>query len=423
MYDNIQVQEKITHLFRHQSGKMVSTLTRIFGAHNIELAEDVVQDTLLTALEQWKFKGIPENAEAWLFIVAKNKALNVIKKQRSNVLFGDEITKPLLHSGYTIDNTFKQLAEEENLIKDDQLRMMFACCHPQINEESQIALILKILCGFSIAEIARAFLTNEETITKRLYRAKQFFREQKIKYDIPSSIEIKERVDSVLKTIYLILNEGYNSTHSEELIRKDLIEEAFRLCHLLTENKCIRLSAIDALQALICFHAARITSRINTDGNILLLHKQDRNLWNKKMIELGINYLTQSAEDELSIYHVEAMIAYEHCMAINYKSTNWKNILHHYDVLLQLKPSYIVELNRVIVIAELYGTNKALQEIENLNTKKELDSYYLYHATIGELYFRIKRYTEAKIALEKAVQLTHSKQEKELLLNKINLCK
>ena len=225
MPSSTEIESTVNHLFRHQAGKMVAVLTRIFGTHNLELAEDVVQDTLLSALEQWKLKGIPKDAKAWLFIVAKNKALNIIKKQRSTISFGEDENRILLKSGYTVETTLNQLFKED-LIKDDQLRMMFACCHPNISEENQITLILKTLCGFSTAEIAKAFITNEDTISKRLYRTKEFFRDNKIRFVIPSVDEIKSRTDAVLNAIYLLFNEGYNSTHSVELIRKDLIEEA-----------------------------------------------------------------------------------------------------------------------------------------------------------------------------------------------------
>jgi len=243
-----EIESTINNLFRTSAGKMIAVLTRIFGSHNLELAEDVVQDTLLNALEQWKTKGIPQDPEAWLFIVAKNKALNLIKQKRNQISFGNDETQVLLTSGYTVENTVNQLFEKE-LIKDDQLRMMFACCHPDISEENQITLILKTLCNFSTAEIAKAFLTNEDTVSKRLYRTKEFFRENKIKLTIPGEAEIKNRTEAVLSAIYLLFNEGYNSTHSEELIRKDILEESAILCKLLTENEQTRSPEVFALMA------------------------------------------------------------------------------------------------------------------------------------------------------------------------------
>ncbi len=305
MPDSFQIESTVNHLFRHQSGKMVAVLIRIFGARNIELAEDVVQETLITALEQWKIKGIPDNPESWLFIVAKNKALNLIKKQRTNILFGDDDTQMLLQSGYTVETTFHKLAEEE-LIKDDQLRMMFACCHPEISEENQITLILKTLCGFSTAEIAKAFLTSEDTISKRLYRTKEFFRHTNFKFIIPSVEEINVRTNAVLNSIYLLFNEGYNSTHSEALIRNELIGEAITLCKLLTENKHTQLPEVYALMALMCFHASRSHSRLSAEGAIILLSKQDRPNWHTVSIEHGNNYQGKAAfGDQNNPYHPE----------------------------------------------------------------------------------------------------------------------
>ncbi len=419
MPESPQLLSTVNHLFRHQSGKMVAVLTRIFGSHNIELAEDVVQDTLVTALEQWKIKGIPEKPEAWLFIVAKNKALNVIKKQRNNILFGDDETQVLLQSGYTIETTFKQLAEEE-LIKDDQLRMMFACCHPQLSEESQVTLILKTLCGFSTAEIAKTFLTSEDTISKRLYRTKEFFRQQKVKLEIPSVGEIKNRTDAVLNSIYLLFNEGYNSTHSEELIRKDLITEAMMLCKFLTENIHTQLPKVYALLALMCFHSSRNDSRLTSAGDIILLPMQDRSKWNYEMIEQANEYMNQAAfGNTISTYHLEAAIAYEHCTAESFAQTNWQKVLEYYEWLYKISPSQITALNRVVAILQVQGPTVALQHLEAIPDKKKLESFYLYYSLLGEIHSQLYDKTMAQKYFEAAIKLTQSKAEKKMLKNKI----
>src|SRR6185436_11050951 len=254
------------HLFRHESGKMVSVLTKIFGTENLETAEDVVQQTFIDAINVWKLKGIPGNPSAWLFRVAKNKAIDVIRRNKHSVQYDfSDNERKLLTSEYSLAATMENLWKEE-LVKDDMLRMMFACCHPGISEENQITLILKTLCGFSTAEIAKAFLTSEETVSKRLYRTKEFFREQKIKLIIPSVDELKSRTDAVLNSIYLLFNEGYSSTHSDELIRKDLISEAMLLCKMLTENSNTQLPETFALMALMCFHASRSNSRLTSEG-------------------------------------------------------------------------------------------------------------------------------------------------------------
>jgi RNA polymerase sigma factor (sigma-70 family) len=420
MPDKIPFESTVNHLFRHQSGKMVAVLTRIFGVHNIELAEDVVQDTLLIAFEQWKIKGIPDNPESWLFIVAKNKALNLIKKQRTTSLFGDTKTQALLQSGYTVETTFNQLTQED-LIKDDQLRMMFACCDPEISEENQTTLILKTLCGFSTAEIAKAFLTSEDTISKRLYRTKEFFREHKTKLIIPTIDEIKNRTDTVLNTIYLLFNEGYNSTHSDELIRKDIIEEAITLCKLLTENKHTQLPEVFALMALMCFHSSRSESRLTMQREIILLPMQDRSKWNFALIEEGSKYLDKAAfGDAISTYHLEAAIAFEHCSAENFEKTNWKKILDYYQWLCNISPSPITELNKTVAIMQVHGAKTALQELEAIKGKNKLESFYLYYSLLGEIYSKLNNSIEAKKHFESAIKLTQSKIERKMLSNKIS---
>lgn len=423
MPDRFQIESTVNHFFRHQSGKMIAVLTRIFGTHNLELAEDVVQDTLLTALEQWKIKGIPQSPEDWLFIVAKNKALNLIKKKRSQVLFGDENTSKLLSSGYTVESTFRQLANDD-LIKDDQLRMMYACCHPAISEENQVTLILKTLCGFSTVEIAKAFLTSEETISKRLYRSKQYFRENKIQLVLPAANEIINRTGAVLNAIYLLFNEGYNSTDSEELIRRDLLEEAVILCKLLTENVNTQLPEVNALMALMCFHAARSESRITGTGEIILLPDQDRTKWNKALIEEGSYYFARAASgNAISTYHLEAAIAFEHCSAISYQQTNWQQIIKHYDLLLQLAPSPVTALNRVVAILQLSGPKKAMLELTTLKDKNKLSSYYLYYSILGEIQLQLNLLPEAMKSIEMAQSLTFSEPEKRMLANKLIVVK
>ena len=417
---NSEIESTINHLFRHRAGKMVAVLTRIFGSHNLELAEDVVQDTLLTALEQWKIKGIPQDAEAWLFIVAKNKALNLIKKKRSTVSFGNDETQVLLKSGYTVENTINQLFEKE-LIKDDQLRMMFACCHPDISEENQITLILKTLCSFSTAEIAKAFLTNEDTVSKRLYRTKEFFRENKVALTIPNTSEIKNRTNAVLSAIYLLFNEGYNSTNSEELIRKDIIEESAILCKLLAENKQTQLPEVFALMALMCFHSSRSASRLTAGGEIILLEKQDRSKWNNALISEGSEYLSKAAVGpNMSTYHLEAAIAFEHCIAESFEKTNWQTILAYYEWLCRISPSPVTELNKIIVVLQLHGAATALKKLEAIENKKKLEGYYLYYSLLGEIHARLNNTSEAVKQFETAKKLTQSKTEQKMLEDKIH---
>ena len=244
--------------------------------------------------------------------------------------------------------------------------------------------MLKTLCGFSTIEIAKAFLTTEETISKRLYRTKEFFRQHKIKLVIPSVDEIKNRTDAVLNTIYLLFNEGYNSTISEDLIRKDVIAEAMMLCRLLTENDHTQQPEVFALMALMCFHSSRSDSRLTPEGEIILLPMQDRSKWVSALIEEGNDYMNKAAfGNVVSTYHIEAAIAYEHCTATSFKETNWKKILEYYEWLCKIAPSPINELNKVVAVMELYGAAIAMEELESIKEKKKLESYYLYHSLLG----------------------------------------
>ena len=414
------VQQLTDHLFRNESKKMVSILTKIFGIENLETAEDVVQDTLLQAMNIWKLKGIPDNPSGWLFRVAKNKAIDIIRRNKHSVQFDfTDKEKILLTSEYTLTTAMENFWKEE-FIKDDLLRMMFACCHPEISKENQITLILKTLCGFSTAEIAKAFLTNEETISKRIYRTKEFFRQHKIKLEIPSLNEINNRTDSVLNTIYLLFNEVYNSTNSEDLIRKDVIAEAMMLCKLLAENEHTQQPEVFALMALMCFHSSRSDSRLTTEGEIILLPMQDRKKWNAALIDEGNEYMNKAATgDAVSSYHIEAAIAYEHCSAKFFRDTNWKKILGYYEWLCRIAPSPINELNRTIAVMELYGATIALEQLETIKDKKKLESYYLYYSLFGEIHSRLNNLPAAKKYFETAIGLTHSDKEQKMLRNKI----
>lgn len=415
---SFNLDQTIDHLFRREAGKMTSVLTKILGKQNLELAEDIVQETLLRAYELWKIKGLPEKPSAWLMQVAKNKAIDTIRREKHRRDFAKETTI-LLKSEYTLRYTIDKLTEE-NEIKDDLLRMMFACCHPAISEEAQLSMILKILCGFSTAEIAKAFISNEETITKRLYRAKQQFREEKIHLAIPSLEEINERLDSVLSAIYLLFNEGYNSTEYDSLIRQDLVEEALRLALLLTENTQTALPQVFALLALICFHTSRFKSRVDEQSNLLTLKYQNRTLWDAALIQRGVFFLQKSSQGQtVSRYHIEAVIAYEHCIAPSYEATNWQKILTMYDWLYQLENDPIVALNRSVVITEIHGARAGIKAIEQIPNLSLLKKFYLLPAILGELYARLGERQTAQKYWAEALSLTNSKAEKAFLEKKI----
>ena len=370
-------------------------------------------------MDNWKFNGIPENPTAWLFTAARNKALDVIRRERYKKEFATEVSA-LLKSEYTTGETVKQLINE-NEIEDEQLRMMFVCCHPSIAEEAQVALILKTLCGFSVAEIAKAFLTNDETITKRLYRARQQFREEKIAFAIPTDHELPQRLDNVLVAIYLIFNEGYNSTSHDSLIRDDLVEESLRIGKMLVDHAITRKPESLALLALLCCQSARVYARLDNEGNLLTLKNQNRSLWNQELIRQGQLYLQQASQgNNMSSYHMEAAIAYEHCIAKHYDDTNWKRILQLYDWLYQRKNDAVTALNRLIVYGEVYGPEQALKESEQIKDKGLLKNYYLYPAALGEWHSQMGEKEKAKKYFENALLLTQSKPEKTLLLQKIS---
>jgi predicted RNA polymerase sigma factor len=324
----------------------------------------------------------------------------------------------LLMSEYTLSSVINIMWTDEAM-RDDLLKMMFACCHEELAIENQITLILKILCGFTTIEIAKAFLTSEDTISKRLYRAKEFFRERKIKPEFPEAHLLKARTEAVLKSIYLIFNEGYNSTNSDQLIRRDLIDQAMYLCGVLCNNPQTQIPDAFAAIALMCFHAARIESRLTIEGEIILLDQQDRTKWDQSMIRLGNEYMNKSAFGEsLSSYHIEAAIAYEHCTAEAFDQTNWEQILAYYDLLIKIYPTPIVTLNRMAVLFKVKGGVQTLRELNTSPFLKDWEKHYLYHSLLGEIYSDTDS-VRARQCIEKAMSLTKSEVERRLLQNKM----
>lgn len=392
----------------------MAVLTKLFGPQNLQLAEDVVQDTLLKAFNSWKINGLPQNPSAWLFTVARNKAVDVLRQQKRQL----EISKNL-QSEYSLVPTVQELVNTKT-IDDDQLRMMFVCCHPSLSTEAQVSLILRTLCGFSVAEIAKAFVTGYDTIEKRLTRARQSFRENQVQFELPAATELDSRLDNVLLAIYLLFNEGYNSTQHEDLIRKDLMHEALQLCELVLRSPAVDHGKVHALMALICFTASRNEARLDADGNILLLRNQDRSKWNAALISKGIFHLEESTTGEqVSKYQLEAGIAYEHARSASYASTNWNNILQCYDLMCKFYPSPIVELNRAIVISELYGPAEGIKAIEGITLLSTLKKYYLLPATMGELHLQLDQTEKADAYFAEAMLLTQSAAEKKLLQQKM----
>lgn len=413
------IEETVDHLFRHESGKMVAVLSKLLGLQNIEVAQDLVQDALVQAMNTWSFKGLPDNPSAWLYRVAKNKAVDYLRRERKF----KEITPKysyLLQSEYTLTPTINNFFKEDE-IQDSQLRMIFACCHPSIPEESQIAMSLKVLCGLSTAEIAKAFLSSEETIAKRIYRAREKFRTENIELELPPDNELPSRLDGVLHSLYLLFNEGYNSSHPDHLIRDELCEEAIRLTFLLTNHTITNQPRTKALLALMCFQSSRLKARLDDKGSIILLKHQDRSKWYQPLIKTGLHFLEKSVEDpsNTSIYHIEAAIAALHASSPFFEATEWKAIYFLYESLFRLHQTPVVALNKAIAAAYALDKRTALEQLLAI---KDLEQYYLYHTSVGEIYFELDNKEEARKYFQRALSLTNSKQEQQLLQAKIEKC-
>ena len=411
------VVQLVDHLFRHQSGKMIAVLTRIFGMHNLEMIEDVVQESFLRAMHTWTFQQLPNNPAGWLMQVARNRAIDIIRRQQHFNQYSRELAHELQQE---TENTVQQFFSEAE-IADSQLRMIFACCHPALKEEDQVALTLKTVSGFGVTEIANALLTNEAVIQKRLYRAKQFLKDNRLSLDIPTGRELNSRLNMVYTVLYLLFNEGYHSLVTDELIRKDLCAEAMRLCLLLSEHKTGNRPTTFALLALMCLQASRFESRVDENNAIILLEHQDRSTWNKALIQKGYEYLNLSAHgDVLTVYHLESAIAAEHCMAPTFAATNWQRMLQLYDLLLEQKRTPLVVLNRAVVLMQLNQTETAIHEIGQLDGIEQLIStQYIYPAVLGELYIQLGDEYNAGKFLQQALSLTTAPAEKKLIATKL----
>lgn len=396
---------------------MTSTLTRLLGFENLETAEDIVQDTLLQAMTTWKFKGLPDNPSAWLYAVAKRKAIDVLRKNKVRKTLDSDVAR-YLSSEYTLGSTVNHYFLE-NEIQDSQLRMIFALCHPSIPYEAKIALTLKTLCGLSVAEISRSFLTNEETITKRLFRAREKIREEKIRLDVPFTTDLSARLDAVHHSLYLLFNEGYNSSHPDLLIREDLCAEAIRLTLILIGNQKTNTSETNALLALMCLQAAREDARIDAEKTIVLLKDQDRTQWNQPLIQKGLHYLNMATtNDAVSEYHIEAALAGYHVMAKSFEETDWKKIVSLYGALEKIKPHPIIQLNKAIAIGYGYGSAEGLKSILQI---KGLETSHLYHAALGDFYLSENRVADARDSYLEAMMYASSNSEKALLRKKLSL--
>ncbi len=399
----------IPHLFRTEFSKITSVLCRHLGIEHVEVAEDITSETFLSALETWTYKGIPENPVAWLYAVAKNKARNHILRDQ---LFSKKVATQLTHSTTEQPNSEIDLSEKN--ISDSQLQMLFTICHPSISVESQIALALRILCGFGNEEIASAFLTSTETINKRLLRAKEKLRLENSKIEFPVGSDIPVRLETVLKTLYLLFSEGYYSETNRNILRVELCLEAMRLTYLLLENEETNRSSANALLALMCFHASRFAARKSEKGEVVLYEDQDETLWNYELIAKGAFYLQQASQgNTLSRYHLEASIAYQHTSKADTKE-KWYTILQLYNKLLQLEYSPMAALNRTFALSKVQGKAVAIIEAEKLN----LTSNHFYFTLLGELYKEIDS-EKARKNFEHALLLAKTKTDQQTIKSKI----
>jgi len=431
----MEQQTLIPHLFRTEYSKIVTVLCKRFGFDQIEIAEDIASDTFLTAVQTWPLHGIPPHPVAWLYHVAKNKARNWLQRE---FVFMHKVSGALQAgrpgtvtgvgdsgiSGAAGDSGGAGFfgADEQDIdlspknIEDSQLQMMFAICTPMISPEAQIGLSLRILCGFGIEEIADAFLSNKETINKRLFRAREKLREEKISLRMPGVREIDERLSAVMTTIYLLFSEGYYSLSQDSTIRKELCFEAMRLCRMLAENPLTSKPEVNALLSLMCFHASRFEARISPQGEMVLYDDQDTGLWDEELISQGGYYLHRSASGEvLSKYHLEASIAYWHCIKED-TAEKWENILQLYNRLLQVEYSPIAALNRTFALAKTNGKKAAIAEAEKLT----LTDNHFYYTLLGELYTGIDN-KKAIAYFQKAIYLARTTTDRDIIQKKMDL--
>lgn len=385
---------------------MAAVLTRMMGSSHLDDVEDIVQDTLLKALEVWKYKGVPDNPTAWLFTVARRKAIDRLRAAQTRVKL----------NGISQDHDGDWVNTEDE-IQDAVLRFMFATCHPSIPPESQVAFTLRTLGGLSVHEIAAAFMTSEDTIAKRIYRAKEKFRQEKFSLEAPPLEQLPKRLDQVLHVLYLLFNEGYYSSNPSMFIREDLCAEAMRLNFLLTQHPQTNLPQVKALLALMCLQASRFPARADDQNQIVLLEQQDRSKWSQELIRRGLGWLEAAATgDWLTEYHVEAAIASVHALAPAFEKTDWNALERLYETLFTLKPSPTTALNRAIAIGYAQGANAGIMALRVIDT---LDENQYYHTALGVFYAQGSLYADARIHFTTALDLTTSPQERELLTQRL----
>ncbi len=406
----------IEHVFRYEYGKIIALLTHKFGTSNIEKIEDSVQDALLKAMQVWGYKDIPKNPTAWLLRVSSNNLIDIFRKDKKKILQEDISSFDKLH-------TWQNDVLFHNEINDSQLKMIFACCNPSLSVEYQIVLSLKLIGGFSNKEISQALLKKEDTVAKSFTRAKRQLRQYVKTLEIPIEMGLASRIASVLKVIYLLFTEGYKASSGEEILKKDICFEAIRLALLLLDNKNTQVTEVHALISLMCFHTSRFEARIDANNQLVDLEHQDRTKYDKELIALGIDHLELATDENSrpSLYHLQAAVSYHHCIASNFKNTDWENILHLYDLQLRYYYSPIIELNRVVPFYKIHGIEKGLDALERIEKTDAILKNAIYYAIKAEL-FKEKGVINAAIkALDAAINLSENEMQKKYLIKKRQL--
>ena len=421
--DPEQASELPEHWFRHEFGRLVSVLSRRFGVHRIELCEDAAQTALFRAVQSWSRRGTPDDRGAWLYRVAHNHVLDGLRRAKRNEPYVPGETPEVDQRPAAEGSSPDEAVYLESEVKDDLLRLLFVCADPAIPPESQLVLALKTLCGFSTEEIALRLFQSEEAVHKRLQRARAKLREQADPLGTEGVAALADRLPGVLHTLYLLFNEGYSSAQPDRLIRRELCEEAVRLALLLVEHPVLAAPEADALLALMYLHAGRFEARIDGAGGLHLLEEQDRSRWDGELFGIGLHYLHRSARGErFSRYHAEAAIAAEHCLAPSFEQTRWDEITRLYEALDRIAPSPLNTLNRAIALAEWKGPDAGLEVLEALSPPGWLVRYYLWDATLGELYRRKGDRERALHHLARALEAAPTHAEKALLQRRLKTC-
>lgn len=404
----------VDHLFRHEAGKMIAVVVRMLGVGRLEEAEDLVQEAFYQALHTWPFTGIPDEPAAWLMQVAKRRAIDWVRKKKVRQTHQTQIIKAQEEQESPPGLT---LPDE---LHDQQLQLFFATCHPSLAVEDQIALTLKIASGFGIHEIASALLAQEETIRKRIYRARKALQVNQVVMSIPAGPELTTRLQVVLKVFYLLFNEGYQASHPDWVIRQELCAEAMRLTHLVWEHPRTRRGETAALMALMSYHASRLASRTSTDHELILLADQDRKSWSKPLILQGHYYLQQAlAFKPISVYHLEAAISGQHCIASSLAETDWTRILHLYEIMEEVQPSPVLGLNKVVVLMQMDRHQEALKLLTFLEEEPAMHQHHYFHAVKAAYYQAMEDFNKARDALEQALLYTSHPASTRLYIEKL----